>query len=85
MKTLHIIRNVNDKQSLATIHSLPYDDGKAILLTQDAVFEEIQSDKENVFICKEDSFARTIETRYKQISYDEIVQLVIEYDRTIVW
>ena len=85
MKTLHIIRNLNDKQSLATIRSLPNDDGKAILLTQDAVFEEIQFDTENVFICKEDSFAREIETRYQQISYDEIVRLVIEYDRTIVW
>jgi len=84
MKTLHIIRNMNDHFAKKIAGS-----GKkekvAVLLIQDAVYEEMESDRMTVYACGDDCIARNVKNRYPVLSYQEIAKLVTEYDRTIVW
>jgi sulfur relay protein TusB/DsrH len=85
MKTLHIIRNLNDRLSQATIRSFSECGEEAVLLMQDAVYDEIRLESVKVYVCQEDLFARQIKKEFQQVSYDDIARLVTEFDRTIVW
>ncbi len=85
MKTLHIIRNLNDQLSGTTIHSFPEGEDTAVLLMQDAVYGEYQFDSVKVYVCQEDLLARQIDKSYPPVSYDQIARMVTEYDRVIVW
>ncbi|MBI1819446.1 MAG: hypothetical protein HYR81_03875 [Nitrospirae bacterium] len=85
MKTLHIIRNINDELARTMMDSAPERKGNAIVLMHDAVYEEFQAGSMKIYACEEDLQSRQIERPYQKVSHDEIARLVLEYDRAIVW
>ncbi|MBI1824292.1 MAG: hypothetical protein HY200_11135 [Nitrospirae bacterium] len=84
MKTLHIIRTINDPLVRSVIEASREED-IAVLLMQDAVYGDYQIGTVPLFACREDLAARQIEKRVRSLSYDEVAELVAEYERTIVW
>lgn len=85
MKTLHIIRNVKDELARTMMDSDLEGKGSAVVLMHDAVYEEFPSGSMKIYVCEEDLQSRQIERPYQKVSHDEIVRLVLEYDRAIVW
>lgn len=85
MKTLHILRNINDQFACTMIEAGMDASESAVLLMQDAVYDELSFDSIKIFACEEDTKARQIESRYQKVSFDEIARMVVAYDRTIVW
>jgi sulfur relay protein TusB/DsrH len=84
MKSLHIIRNIEDQLACMAIQSSSNGED-ALLLMQDGVYGEYQFDTVKIYACQEDLLARKIEKGYQQVSYQRIAEMIIEYDRTIVW
>jgi len=84
MKSLHIIRNIEDQLACSAIRSSSNAED-ALLLMQDGVYGEFQLDSVKIYACQEDLLARNIKKEYQPVSYQEIAKMIIEYDRTIVW
>lgn len=85
MKSLHIIRNIEDPLACIAIQGSSSGED-ALLLIQDGVYGEFQFSSVRVYACQEDLLARKIDEKgYQPVSYQEIAGMMIEYDRTIVW
>jgi sulfur relay protein TusB/DsrH len=84
MKSLHIIRNLDDQLACMAIRTSSSGED-ALLLMQDGVYGEFQFDSVKIYACQEDLLARKIEKGYQPVSFQEIAEMIIEYDRTIVW
>ncbi|VAX33674.1 hypothetical protein MNBD_NITROSPIRAE01-2213 [hydrothermal vent metagenome] len=84
MKTLHIMRKINDPFALAAITD---ESGKwptALLLIQDGVLTtEILP--EETYVCHEDLSARGAESPYLSINYTGMARLITECGRVITW
>lgn len=84
MKILHIIRNVDEKTAIELAKFQSKSNDVAVLLIQDGVY--IKLDKSfNTYACLKDVEARNISVDYKLVDYSEIVKLIFEYDKAIVW
>ncbi len=88
MKTLHILRKRKDTFAEAAICSEATFGGKArdvtVLLIQDAVLGSPDLSVP-VYVNKQDLQARGAERDYPVIDYDQICQMILDHDRTIVW
>ena len=76
MKTLHVLRNPNDKEAQGIIAD---DENSSTLLIQDGVYAET----EKAHKCKDDLDARGLSG--DGLEYNEIVKLIAEHDKVIVW
>ncbi len=84
MKTLHILRKINDPFALAAITDEAGKWPTALLLIQDGVLtREILP--EETYVCQEDLSARGAESPYPLINYAGIARLITECGRVITW
>ncbi len=84
MKTLHILRKINDPLALKVIADGLLNDSVALLLIQDGVLAK-GNFPEETYVCEEDLTARSAESPYFLINYAGIARLVIECERIITW
>lgn len=56
---------------------------KAVVLFENAVYYEGYPENTDVFVLKDDAVARGVFTDAKMINYDEVVDLIEEYDRVV--
>ena len=78
MKTLWLVRKLGD-------FSAKYvNEGDIVILIQDGVLR--YPSREGWFVCKEDAHARGLKFPEKVLkSYEDIVKLIEEVDRVIIW
>jgi sulfur relay protein TusB/DsrH len=84
MRTLHLIRKSRDPLAEEAISHEARDGTVAVLLIQDGVLNRTRFPGE-VFVNREDIEARALESPHRNIDYAEIVRLILQYDRTVVW
>ena len=84
MKTLHIIRNINDKLAQEMIHHDSDKGSVSVLLIQDGVFSSLQWSGD-IYASVNDVEARGLNTSYKLVDYSSICQLIIDHEKVIVW
>ena len=84
MKTLHIIRNIDDKLAQEMIHHDSAKEDVAVLLIQDGVLSNLQVTGD-IYASVNDVEARGLNTTYRLVDYSSICQLIIDHDRVIVW
>ncbi len=85
MNILHIVRQLNDDRALGTMKA-QREQGHltTLLLLHDAVLSK-DAPGENVLACQDDVAARGGKTAFKTVSYDDIVKLMVEHDKVILW
>ena len=76
MKNLHVLRNPNDKEAREIIAN---DENSSTLLIQDGVYAKI----ENAKACRDDLNARNLPG--EGLTYNDVVKLITEHDKVIVW
>lgn len=84
MKILHILRSVDEKRALETVHRQAAAHDVTVLLLQDAVFRRDLHGL-SVFACDTDVAARGGSCPYPTKDYDEIIDLIAAHDRVISW
>ena len=86
MRTLHIIKETNDRYAWQTAlkQQKKNPDRITILLLQDAVFTPIEGDFE-VFACREDVVSRGVKTAATRTDYEEIVRMLMDADSVVCW
>ncbi len=84
MKTLHIVRKINDPLAYAVIADEMSDRRVVVLLMQDGVLSAGHFPEET-YVCEEDLGVRGGESPYFLINYPGIVRLIRECDRVTVW
>ena len=88
MKTLHILRTRKDTLAEAAITSEAASQGKAqgvtVILIQDAVLGN-PAVSVPVYANLQDLQARGVTRPYTALNYDQICQMILDHDRTIVW
>lgn len=84
MKVLHIIRREEDQLVREIIEQDMTVRDASILLIQDGVLSRF-SDTAKVFASVNDVEARGINVSYDLVDYPAICQLILEYDKVIVW
>ncbi len=85
MKTLHILRHLDDERALATAITHAREHPTSILLLQDAVLARVADFPGPVYASAEDVAARVNIAGYELVDYDRIVQLIFEHDKVITW
>ena len=84
MKTLHIIRKVDDKLAQEVINHDSAKGDVSVLLIQDGVLSNMHGVYElYASVC--DVEARGLNTSYKLVDYSSICQLIIDHEKVIVW
>ena len=84
MKTLHIIRNIDNELAQEVINYESDMRGVTVLLIQDGVFSSLQG-AGDIYASVNDVEARGLNTSYKLVDYSSICQLIIDHDKVIVW
>jgi sulfur transfer complex TusBCD TusB component (DsrH family) len=85
MPILHIIRNLNDPLPLDILRRQQEDGNEvAVLFIHDAVLCLPDLDVP-VYACEDDVKARGVVISSPCLSYDEIVDMLFEYDSITVW
>ena len=84
MKTLHIIRNIDNKLAQEVINHEGAKGDVTVLLIQDGVFSSLQW-AGDIYASVNDVEARGLNTSYKLVDYSSICQLIIDHDKVIVW
>jgi len=84
MKTLHIIRDIENKLAQEVIDHESDKREVTVLLIQDGVLSKLQV-AGDIFASVDDVEARGLNTPYKLIDYSSICQFIIEHDKVIVW
>lgn len=83
-RTLHILKNKTDRVPIDLIKHIEKFQKIAIVLIQDAVEMNISPLKTPALVLLEDlpSFA---ETSHQKITYDQLLDLIFEYDAVVSW
>lgn len=84
MKTLHILRKMDDSFAKAVIADEAAKHPIALVLIQDGVLTRGDFPEET-YVCQEDLVARAATSPYFSINYAGIARLVTECDRVITW
>ncbi len=84
MKTLHILRKINDPFAIAAIADEIKKRPTALLLIQDGVLTR-EMFSEETYVCQEDLSARGAESPHLLINYAGIARLITECGRVIIW
>ncbi len=86
MKILHVIRKTNDAYAFETVRRQRQtpENEVAVLLMQDAVLTPPE-ETAGLFVCREDAAARGVKSRGELVGYDEIVNMLLEYDTMVSW
>ncbi|MEK6561277.1 MAG: DsrH/TusB family sulfur metabolism protein [Nitrospirota bacterium] len=84
MKTLHIIRKVDDKLAQEVINHDSAKGDVSVLLIQDGVLSNMHGVYE-MYASVNDVEARGLNTSYKLVDYASICQLIIDHDKVIIW
>ena len=85
MRIFHLIRELDDPRAVATAEEQKrLGHQVTVLLLHDAVLSQL-SDGPEVMACADDTLARSAEGRYPTVDYDEIVKMISNADRVIVW
>ncbi len=86
MKILHIVKKPNDHFAYEMIKKQAnnIEQEVSILLMNDAVYTPPEKDT-NLFSCQDDVSARGIECPGTPVSYEEIVNLLLENDSVTSW
>ncbi len=84
MKTLHVIRKLDDLLPLELLNRDQERADDALLLIHDAVFHRGPL-PQKAFASAPDVAARGVISPLPILTDEEICQLIIEHDRTIVW
>ncbi len=84
MKTLHIIRKIDDRLAKEVIERDSAKGDVSVLLIQDGVLSGLR-EAGNVFASVSDVEARGFNSSHKLVDYSSMCQLIIEHDRIIVW
>lgn len=86
MKTLHILRNISDNFVEEVIEKRSgIDEELGVLLLHDAVLSRFDPENVKMYACIEDVTARGIESSLELLNYNQIVELMFEYDQVICW
>lgn len=91
MKTLHILRKIEDRLALEAIANEQQRRPVTILLLQDAVLVNrvghrmSENFPDETYACREDLDARGIQSPYRVADYGDIARLIAEHDRVITW
>ncbi|OGW44827.1 MAG: hypothetical protein A2132_04055 [Nitrospirae bacterium RBG_16_43_11] len=84
VKTLHIIRNIDDKLAQEMIHHDSAKGSVSVLLIQDGVLSRLHG-VGDIYASVYDVEARGLNTSYKLVDYSSICQLIIDHEKVIVW
>lgn len=84
MKTLHIIRRVDDRVAWEVIRGDSHEGEVSVLLVQDGVYME-DAPMAKVYASSEDVQARGVFTSHSLVTSQQISRLVAEHERTVVW
>ena len=84
MKILHIIKNVNEKRGLEIAKIQSKSNEVGILLIHDGVYAKLDKNLKT-YACLKDVEARNISVNYELVDYNDIVKLIFEYEKVIVW
>jgi len=84
MKTLHILRKINDPFAKSVIADEASHRPLALLLIQDGVLATGEFPEET-YVCQEDLSARGVESPHFMLNYAGIARLITECDRVITW
>lgn len=83
MKVLHLLRSPGDERALATARTHARHHETALLLLHEAVHARVHDFPGVVYACVEDAPGE--ETPYRAVDCDEVVRLLFEHDRVVVW
>lgn len=81
MATLHILRNLDARLCLEALDAAA---GDRLLLVQDGVLGQGPFPCE-VSVCGDDLTARSFQSPYPALSYDQIRDLMLAHDRVVLW
>ncbi|MBI5166845.1 MAG: hypothetical protein HY998_03755 [candidate division NC10 bacterium] len=84
MKILHIIRDPREQLALEVARYQADSREVSLLLIQDGVLADLMLDLP-VYALTDDMEARGIQGRYLLVSYPEVVRLIFEHDKVIIW
>ncbi|HLC43211.1 MAG TPA: DsrH/TusB family sulfur metabolism protein [Methylomirabilota bacterium] len=85
MKSLHVIRDPNERLGLE-IASRESGQGRvSLLLIQDAVLTRLTLDGLAVYALADDLEARGVKGHARSVDYDEAVRLMVDHDKVVVW
>ncbi len=84
MKTLHILRKIDDPFVKSVIADEAAHRPLTLLLMQDGVLATGEF-PEDTYVCQEDLAARAAESPYFLINYAGITRLITECERIITW
>lgn len=84
MKSLHIMRKINDLFAREVIADEALAGAVALLLVQDGVLAKGDFPDET-YVCQEDLAARGGESPHVSVNYPGIARLITECERVIVW
>ena len=84
MKTLHIIRNIDNKLAQEVISHECAKGYVSVLLIQDGVLSSLHKPGD-VYASVNDAEARGLNTSYKLVDYSSICQLILDHDKVVVW
>lgn len=84
MKSLHIVRKIDDLLAREVIADEALTGTVALLLIQDGVLAKGDFPDET-YVCQEDLAARGGQSPHVLVNYPGIVRLITECERVIVW
>ncbi|MBI5193343.1 MAG: hypothetical protein HZA08_07895 [Nitrospirae bacterium] len=84
MKTLHILRKIEDQFVREIIEHDRSAKDVSILLIQDGVLSKFREDK-NVFASVNDVEARGLDVSCNLVDYPAICRLIVGHDKVMVW
>ena len=84
MSILHLVRDPDDQRAFATIEAQAASSDVTVIYMQDAVFRA-PIEGVRTFACADDWQARQPASTCEQVSYDQIVELIVQHERVISW
>ena len=84
-KILHIIKDLNDPTPIDIAKKQADSNEIGLLFIHDAVLGNLSSDFAKVYVLDADVRARNLNIEGEIVDYDEMVQLLFEYDKVVSW
>jgi sulfur relay protein TusB/DsrH len=85
MKSLHVIRDPNERLGLEVAAHQSKHGQVSLLLIQDAVLTRLALDGVAVYALSDDLEARGVKGHARSVDYDAAVRLMVGHDKVVVW
>ncbi len=89
MSTLYIIGSNREMSRIVELIKIRSKKEKVgVLLIQDGVYSRLDFEEHpnvEVYVSKEDFYARGLRGDFRLVSYDDIIDLIFDYDKNVSW